>query len=50
MTDLSAHFSREGATLNLSEIYEESPPKFLFFVNGNWQYIFAGNEVDVIYD
>ena len=50
-TDKILYFTLDGSILNIADnTLEESPPKFPSFSQRYHQYVFDGNEIDVVYD
>lgn len=50
-TDKILYFTLDGSILNIADnTAEESPPKFPSFSRRYHQYVFDGNEIDVVYD
>jgi len=50
-TDKILYFTLDGSILNIADnTAEESPPKFPSFARRYHQYVFDGNEIDVVYD
>lgn len=50
-TDKIVYFTLSGSILNIADnTAEESPPEFPSFSKKGHQYVFDGNEIDVVYD
>ena len=50
-TDKIAYFALDGTILNIvADTTEESPSEFPSFFRRGYQYVFEGNEIDVVYD
>lgn len=50
-TDTIVYFSMDGTILEIVDnTTEESPPEFPSFSRNGHQYVFDGNEIDVVYD
>ena len=50
-TDKILSFTLDGSIFNIADnTLEESPPKFPSFFRNHHQYIFDGNEIDVVYE
>lgn len=50
-TDTIVHFAFDGSILSITNDYTgDAPPKFPSFSHNRCQYVFEGNEIDVVYD
>lgn len=50
-TDKIVYFTLSGSILNIADgTEEESPPEFPSFFRRGHQYVFDGNEIDIVYD